>query len=59
MLGGVLFLTILIVHAFWNKTGAEARISMFFALEHIVMTGGLMAAAIASHLRGKIAGRSA
>ncbi|MHC8494429.1 DoxX family protein [Thalassospira sp. SM2505] len=59
MLGGFLFLTILIVHTFWNKTGAEAQISMFFALEHIVVIGGLMAAAITSHLRRKIAGLSA
>ncbi|MEQ9345638.1 MAG: DoxX family protein [Thalassospira sp.] len=51
MLGGFLLLTILIVHHFWSKTGADAQISMFFAMEHIAVIGGLMIAAIASHLR--------
>ncbi len=29
-----LLLTILIVHTFWSKTGVEAKLAMFFALEH-------------------------
>lgn len=46
-----LILTILIVHTFWNKSGTEAQLALYFALEHISVIGGLIVAAIASHLR--------
>ncbi|HCH51062.1 MAG TPA: DoxX family protein [Proteus sp.] len=46
-----LFLTIVIVHTFWNMTGDVAMLSIYFAIEHISVIGGLMATAIASHFR--------
>ncbi|OAT44980.1 hypothetical protein M997_3346 [Proteus hauseri ATCC 700826] len=46
-----LFLTIVIVHTFWNMTGDVAMLSIYFAIEHISVIGGLMAIAIASHFR--------
>ena len=46
-----LLLTIVIVHAFWNKQGPEQQLAMFFALEHLSVVGGLICAAIASHAR--------
>jgi len=46
-----LLLTILIVHSFWNLPPAQAQTALFFALEHISIIGGLLAAAIASRLR--------
>ncbi|KSP93199.1 DoxX family protein [Pseudomonas aeruginosa] len=49
-----LLLTILIVHTFWSKTGVEAKLAMFFALEHIAVIGGLIATAIASALRQRL-----
>jgi len=39
-------LTILLVHTFWNKEGEAAMISMFFALEHISVIGGLILVSI-------------
>ncbi|MGV8202782.1 multidrug efflux RND transporter inhibitory subunit MexG, partial [Pseudomonas aeruginosa] len=47
-------LTILIVHPFWSKTGVEAKLAMFFALEHIAVIGGLIATAIASAQRQRL-----
>ena len=46
-----LFLTIVIVHTFWNYTGEEAKLAMFWAIEHTSVIGGLMAVAIAGHFR--------
>lgn len=46
-----LFLTIVIVHTFWNMTGDEAMLSMFFAIEHLAVIGGLLTTAMASHFR--------
>ncbi|MGG4609746.1 DoxX family protein [Providencia sp. Me31A] len=47
-----LFLTIVVVHTFWNYTGEQAQIAMFWAIEHIAVIGGLIAVAIAGHFRG-------
>ncbi|EPG7578975.1 DoxX family protein [Providencia rettgeri] len=47
-----LFLTIVVVHTFWNYTGEQAQIAMFWAIEHIAVIGGLIAIAIAGHFRG-------
>lgn len=49
-----LALTILIVHTFWNMSGAQANISLYFALEHISVIGGLISIAIASHFRQQL-----
>lgn len=49
-----LALTILIVHTFWNMSGAQANISLYFALEHISVIGGLIGIAIASHFRQQL-----
>ncbi|MBG5985673.1 DoxX family protein [Proteus vulgaris] len=46
-----LFLTIVVVHTFWNMTGDKAMLSMYFAIEHTSVIGGLMAMAMASHFR--------
>ncbi|MCT8250304.1 DoxX family protein [Proteus vulgaris] len=46
-----LFLTIVIVHTFWNMTGEKAMLSMFFAIEHLAVIGGLITTAMASHFR--------
>lgn len=46
-----LFLTIVIVHTFWNMAGDNAMLSMYFAIEHISVIGGLIATAIASYFR--------
>lgn len=46
-----LFLTIVIVHTFWSYTGEEAKLAMFWAIEHTSVIGGLMAVAIAGHFR--------
>lgn len=46
-----LALTIVIVHAFWRLPEAQARLALFFALEHVSVIGGLLCAAIASHSR--------
>lgn len=49
VLGVFLFLTILVVHRFWALPEQQAKIALFWALEHISVIGGLMAAAIAGH----------
>ncbi|MCU1068877.1 DoxX family protein [Stenotrophomonas maltophilia] len=46
-----MLLTIVIVHTFWAKHGAEQQLALFFALEHLSVVGGLICAAIASHAR--------
>ncbi|AYY82083.1 MAG TPA: DoxX family protein [Proteus vulgaris] len=46
-----LFLTIVVVHTFWNMTGDKAMLSMYFAIEHTSVIGGLMAMAMASYFR--------
>ncbi|AMG68124.1 DoxX family membrane protein [Providencia stuartii] len=46
-----LFLTIVIIHTFWSYTGEEAKLAMFWAIEHTSVIGGLMAVAIAGHFR--------
>ncbi|OTA20362.1 hypothetical protein Xbed_01588 [Xenorhabdus beddingii] len=53
MLAVFLFLTIVIVHTFWHFSGEYAKISLYFALEHTTVIGGLIITAIASHLRKK------
>lgn len=50
-LGLFLMLTIVIVHAFWRLPGPQGRLALFFALEHVAVIGGLLAAAVASHYR--------
>lgn len=49
-----LALTIVIVHTFWNMSGVQANISLYFALEHISVIGGLIGIAIASHFRQQL-----
>ena len=49
-----LALTIVIVHTFWNMSGVQANISLYFALEHISVIGGLISIAIASHFRQQL-----
>ncbi len=34
-----MLLTIVIVHTFWTKHGAEQQLAMFFALEHLSVVG--------------------
>lgn len=46
-----LFLTIIIVHTFWLYSGTEAKIALFWAIEHVSVIGGLIAVAIAGHFR--------
>ncbi|MCT6516855.1 DoxX family protein [Proteus vulgaris] len=46
-----LFLTIVIVHTFWNMTGDKAMLSMYFAIEHTSVIGGLVTTAMASYFR--------
>ncbi|MCH1921073.1 DoxX family protein [Shewanella sp. A3A] len=53
-----LLLSIVIVHHFWSLPEAQAMTSLYVALEHMSVIGGLMAASIASHLRKKISGKS-
>lgn len=53
-----LLLTILVVHHFWALPEAQARPAMFWALEHVSLIGGLVAAAIASHLRRQLEGKA-
>lgn len=48
-----LLLTIVVVHRFWVLPEPQARLAMFWALEHATVIGGLIAAAIASRLRRK------
>ena len=49
-----LILTIMIVHTFWNMSGLQAQISLYFALEHIAVIGGLISISIASHFRKQL-----
>jgi len=51
-----LLLTIVIVHRFWSLPEPRATLSLYFALEHVSIIGGLLAAAIASHLRRQLGG---
>ncbi|MBY0532461.1 MAG: DoxX family protein [Xanthobacteraceae bacterium] len=44
-------LTIPIVHTFWKFEGERAQTALFFVTEHISMIGGLMLAALLSHLQ--------
>lgn len=53
MLSVFMFLTILIVHTFWNAPTEGFEIALFFALEHLTVIGGLIITAIASELRKK------
>ncbi|MCY1259343.1 DoxX family protein [Pseudomonas nitroreducens] len=53
-----LLLTILVVHHFWALPEAQAKTAMFWALEHVSLIGGLVAAAIASHLRRQLEGKA-
>lgn len=53
-----LLLTILVVHHFWALPEAQARTAMFWALEHVSLVGGLVAAAIASRLRRQLEGKA-
>lgn len=49
MLGVFLMLTILVVHRFWALPEPQAKLALFWALEHISLMGGLVAASIAGH----------
>ncbi|AOA59903.1 DoxX family protein [Acinetobacter larvae] len=51
MLAVFLLLTILIVHQFWRMDAEAAKLSMYFAVEHLAVIAGLMAMAMASHYR--------
>lgn len=53
-----LLLTILVVHHFWALPEPQARTAIFWALEHISLIGGLVAAAIASRLRRQLEGKA-
>lgn len=53
-----LVLTILVVHRFWALPQPQAQAAMFWALEHISLVGGLVAAAIASRLRRRLQGQA-
>lgn len=53
-----LMLTILVVHRFWALPEPQALAAMFWALEHISLIGGLVAAAIASRLRRQLEGKA-
>jgi transmembrane protein len=46
-----LVLTIVVVHRFWAMEPPQAMLSMYVALEHISLIGGLIGTAIASHFR--------
>lgn len=46
--------TIFIVHHFWTMSGLQASISMYFAIEHIAVIGGLWSFTIASHFRQQL-----
>ncbi|KAJ8135267.1 hypothetical protein OY671_011520 [Metschnikowia pulcherrima] len=47
--------TIFIVHAFWRSPEPQAKSASFFASEHVSVSGGSFAAAIASHYRASAA----
>lgn len=55
MLSVFLILTIAIVHTFWTMSAPRMQISLYFALEHISVIGGLWVTAIASRLRQRLA----
>ncbi len=46
-----LVLTIVVVHRFWALPEPHAQQALFWALEHISLVGGLIAASIASYTR--------
>lgn len=50
-----LVLTIVLVHAFWRLPAPAAQQSLYIALEHVSIMGGLLAAAIASAQRRVLA----
>ena len=43
--------TIILVHHFWSLSGEPAQHALFFALEHLSLVGGLLAAGQASRSR--------
>ena len=49
-----LILTIMIVHTFWNMSGLQAQSSLYFALEHIAVIGGLISISIDSYFRKQL-----
>ncbi|PHM36744.1 hypothetical protein Xmau_04107 [Xenorhabdus mauleonii] len=48
-----LILTVVVIHTFWLFSGEEFKSALYFALEHIAVIGGLLAAAMVSHFRKK------
>ncbi len=52
-----LALTIVVVHRFWALPPERAQPALFWALEHLSLIGGLMTAAMASHLRKRLLAR--
>ncbi|CAM3783820.1 DoxX family protein [Salmonella bongori] len=54
MLAVFMLLTILIVHTFWTMSEPAMKTSLYFALEHITVIGGLIITAIASRLRHRL-----
>nr|WP_272494216.1 DoxX family protein [Stenotrophomonas mori] len=50
-----LLLTIALVHRFWALPAPQDKLAMFWALEHLSVVGGLIAAAIASRARRRTA----
>lgn len=50
-----LLLTIVLVHSFWTSTSEPQQVALYFAFEHLSVIGGLLAAAIASQLRKRVA----
>lgn len=49
-----LLLTIAIVHRFWALEEPQATQALYWALEHVSLVGGLVAAAIASRFRKRL-----
>lgn len=58
ILGVFTFLTILLVHDFWNLKGLDAQLALAEAESHITIIGALITVAILSSLRLKMKGRS-
>ncbi|WP_024891059.1 DoxX family protein [Luteimonas huabeiensis] len=52
-----LALTIAVVHRFWTLPEPQATLSMHFALEHLSVMGGLLAAAVAGRALQRAPGR--
>ncbi|AZV92331.1 DoxX family protein [Bordetella sp. J329] len=48
-------LAVVIVHRFWALPEAQAQVALFWVLEHTSVVGGLIATAIASRLRQRLA----